>query len=93
MPKVTRKGQVTIPRAIRELLGLKAGDSVDFVPVKDHVQVMRSPRGIDELYGSLRAYGKRMKGKSDKQVMEEVMRKVAYEAAREGLPARRKRTS
>ena len=30
MPKVTRKGQVTIPKEIREKLGVKPGSSVRF---------------------------------------------------------------
>ena len=30
MPKVTRKGQVTIPKEIREKLGVKSGSSVRF---------------------------------------------------------------
>ena len=30
MPKITRKGQVTIPKKVRHLLGLKAGSEVDF---------------------------------------------------------------
>ena len=30
MPKVTQKGQVTIPRDIRLLLGIKTGDEVVF---------------------------------------------------------------
>ena len=31
MPRITKKGQVTIPKEIREALGLKRGDSVEFV--------------------------------------------------------------
>jgi len=30
MPKVTSKGQVTIPRQIREAIGIKAGSKVKF---------------------------------------------------------------
>ncbi|MBN9064680.1 MAG: AbrB/MazE/SpoVT family DNA-binding domain-containing protein [Rhizobiales bacterium] len=29
---VTSKGQITIPASVREALGLKAGDRVEFVP-------------------------------------------------------------
>jgi AbrB family looped-hinge helix DNA binding protein len=31
MPKVTTKGQVTIPKPIRERLGIDPGDEVEFV--------------------------------------------------------------
>lgn len=30
MPKITSKGQVTIPRKIRQLLGIAPGDQVEF---------------------------------------------------------------
>ena len=30
MPKVTRKGQVTIPKKIREAIGIKPGSEVNF---------------------------------------------------------------
>ncbi|WP_256477259.1 AbrB/MazE/SpoVT family DNA-binding domain-containing protein [Haloferax sp. AB510] len=30
MPRVTTKGQVTIPKAIREALGIEPGDEVEF---------------------------------------------------------------
>lgn len=31
MPRITKKEQVTVPKEIREALGLKRGDSVEFV--------------------------------------------------------------
>ena len=35
MPKVTSKGQVTIPKRVRDYLGLKPGSDVEFVLVGD----------------------------------------------------------
>lgn len=32
---VTSKGQLTVPKSIREALGLRAGDKVNFVLMKD----------------------------------------------------------
>lgn len=92
--RVTVKGQVTIPKRIREVLGLRPGDLVEFIIVDGHIHVRLAPKsGIEASYGALGAYAKGMKGRSEKAIMEEVRRKVAYEAAREGLPARRKRSS
>ena len=34
MPRVTAKGQVTIPKAVREDLGIRPGDEVDFVEIE-----------------------------------------------------------
>jgi antitoxin PrlF len=32
MPRITRKGQVTIPKRIRDLMGLKTGSEIEFEP-------------------------------------------------------------
>lgn len=38
---LTAQGQTTIPKAIREHLGLEPGDSIRFFLMDDHVQMMR----------------------------------------------------
>jgi AbrB family looped-hinge helix DNA binding protein len=45
---VTSKGQVTIPRAVRQSLGIRQGSTVEFLVVGDHVEmrVVRSPQTI-----------------------------------------------
>jgi AbrB family looped-hinge helix DNA binding protein len=43
---VTSKGQITLPKAIRNLLRLDAGDRVDFV-VSDDGTVVRRPATVD----------------------------------------------
>lgn len=42
--RLTDKGQVTIPVAIRNHLGLRPGDEVEFVVDGDSVRVVRSTR-------------------------------------------------
>ena len=42
MPRLTAKGQVTIPKPIREYLGLRPGSEVEFVPGQDGQIVVRS---------------------------------------------------
>ncbi|HSJ51726.1 MAG TPA: AbrB/MazE/SpoVT family DNA-binding domain-containing protein [Actinomycetota bacterium] len=53
---VTVKGQVTIPKEIRDRLGIRPGDRVEFVLERGvarlRKQVPRDP--IDALYGSLK---------------------------------------
>ena len=55
---LTSKGQITLPKAIRALLRLGAGDRVDFV-VKDDGTVVLRPATIDvrELKGVLHRKG------------------------------------
>lgn len=43
---LTSKGQVTIPKAIRDLLGLKAGSAVDFVVAEDGRVVLSPARQV-----------------------------------------------
>ena len=46
--KVMAKGQVTIPKRIRELLNLENGDYVTFVVNNDKVQIQNSKAFIEE---------------------------------------------
>lgn len=51
---MTSKGQVTVPRAIRERLGLKSGDRMAFTMLSDGTVVMRPrTRRLADLAGSL----------------------------------------
>lgn len=52
---VTSKGQITIPKEIREQLNLKTGDKVDFVPSNDgkwYIQPATQP--VEKLFGFLK---------------------------------------
>jgi AbrB family looped-hinge helix DNA binding protein len=51
---MTTKGQVTVPREIRDRLGLKSGDKMAFTLLSDGTIVMRPKRRrLAELAGSL----------------------------------------
>jgi AbrB family looped-hinge helix DNA binding protein len=41
--RLTEKGQVTIPQRVRERLGLRPGDEVDFVVEGDTARIVRHP--------------------------------------------------
>ena len=47
MPKITSKGQVTIPKRIRDYLGLKPGSEVDFGYGGDGMIVLKAAAGLD----------------------------------------------
>ena len=57
MPALTQKGQVTIPKAVRQLLGVQTGDEVEFVVRGGRVELQRAARGHQSAYGLLRAAG------------------------------------
>ncbi|MBL8346262.1 MAG: AbrB/MazE/SpoVT family DNA-binding domain-containing protein [Rubrivivax sp.] len=51
---MTTKGQVTVPREIRDRLGLKSGDKMTFTMLSDGTIVMRpKTRRLADLAGSL----------------------------------------
>jgi AbrB family looped-hinge helix DNA binding protein len=55
---VTSKGQVTIPKEVRQQLGIRQGSRIEFSLVGDHVEirVKSSPTGIpDSGFGMLKS--------------------------------------
>lgn len=85
--KVSSKGQITLPKEIRDLLGLKPGSAVGFHIAADGVRIESvSEKQARALAGSLKRYAK--KRVPDDQVLEKVKEEVAGEAAREGLHSR-----
>jgi antitoxin PrlF len=90
---VTSKGQITIPKRVRDALGIKSGTLVEFV-LEDGRAVM-SPvlGGVDALYGSLNKHIRKGRRIPDEVVMDQVRNEVAHAAAVEGRPRRHKRSS
>ncbi|MFC1582507.1 AbrB/MazE/SpoVT family DNA-binding domain-containing protein [Planctomycetota bacterium] len=53
---VTTKGQVTIPKKIRDQLHLKSGDKVDFILEKDgSARMLPVSQSIDSIVGIVKA--------------------------------------
>ena len=55
---VTSKGQVTIPKGVRQHLGIRQGSRIEFALVADHVEmrVKHSPTGLhDSGFGMLKS--------------------------------------
>ena len=51
--KITSKGQVTIPKAVREAMGLEEGDYLVFEPEDDRIIVRRADLAPDEDFETL----------------------------------------
>jgi antitoxin PrlF len=55
---ITSKGQVTIPKAVRDSLRLRAGDRIDFVVRSDDEALLRrATRSVDDVFGKLHRPG------------------------------------
>jgi len=77
---ITSKGQVTIPRKVREHLRLGAGDKVDFVIEVDGSVLVRPLAGsVRELFGFLRRPGPAV---SVRQMDEALVDQLSQENAR-----------
>jgi len=58
--KLTSKGQITVPKRIREALRLGPGDRIEFsAGASGQVVVRAKTRSITELYGVLKRPGRR----------------------------------
>ena len=53
--RISSRGQMTIPKAIREHLGVKAGDRVKFFVHPDGTVVLLPKRPLKELRGMLKS--------------------------------------
>lgn len=69
---LTGKGQTTIPREVRNALGLKPGDRIVYLVEDDAVRMKTARRTIDELHGCfpVRGRGKRMTAQSMRNAFE-----------------------
>jgi len=82
--KVSKKGQVTIPKPIREKLDIKNEGAVLFIVENGEVKIQGVPKkSVDELAGSLSKYVQGHKPLKD--MREEAKKKVAKSAMVEGL--------
>ncbi len=81
--KISAKGQVTLPKKVRQALNVERGERVLFV-VSDQTVVLQAmgPSSAEALAGSLTRYAKL--GKPVGEARGIVKREVARAAAREG---------
>ena len=68
--RLTSKGQVTIPKDVRERLGLRAGDEIEFVEDDDGFRVHKSV--VDSPFRKYRGYLEHLAGCSSDQLMQEL---------------------
>jgi antitoxin PrlF len=83
--KISKKGQITIPKSIRKKLNIDKDGGVLFLVEKDEVRIKGIPAGqVEQLAGSLKKYAPSYVPLS--HVREKIKEKIADEAANEGLP-------
>ncbi len=78
--RITSKGQITLPKAIRDKLSLKAGGKVRFV-IRDDAVFIEVPKhkSVLDWYGAVKTANRH----DPKKVRERVRRTIAEETVRE----------
>jgi AbrB family looped-hinge helix DNA binding protein len=71
MPRVTQKGQVTIPRQIRLMLSIKTGDEIIFEMDKDNV-VLKKKTTADRNFEKYVGFLSHLKGKKPEDIIEQL---------------------
>jgi len=71
---VTRKGQVTIPKGVREALGAKPGDRVEFIVEAGSVKLIKVEEERDPLMGAVGLFEEveLWKGRRSEEIMREL---------------------
>ena len=69
MPRVTQKGQVTIPRPIRSVLGINTGDEVVFEMEKNKI-ILKKKNKVDRNFEKYVGFLSHLKGKRPDEIVE-----------------------
>jgi AbrB family looped-hinge helix DNA binding protein len=68
--RITSKGQVTIPRAVREAMGLRPGDEVEFVAVDGGYRIRKVLRASP--FARYRGYLMRLAGQDPDRLIQDL---------------------
>ena len=71
MPRVTQKGQVTIPRPIRSMLGINTGDEVVFEMEKNKV-VLKKKAAVYRNFEKYVGFLSHLKGKRPDDIVKQL---------------------
>ena len=72
---ITSKGQITIPKSVRDSLHLRSGDKVAFViRGQDEALLKRATRSVDQVFGKLYTPGQA--GKTVVEMNEAIARRM-----------------
>ena len=50
---ISTKGQITLPKKIRNAHNLQSGDEVEIISINDIIQILPRNRSVKDLFGSL----------------------------------------
>lgn len=68
--KVTSKGQITIPKEVRDRLGLRPGDEVEFVEDSEGMRIQKEV--AESPFAQYRGYLKKLRASDPDELVEEM---------------------
>lgn len=68
--KVTTKGQITVPKSVREHLGIEPGDEVEFIEDDGQFRVRRRPTG--STFARYRGLLKHLRGQASDEIVKDL---------------------
>ena len=68
--RMTEKGQITIPKDLRESLGLRPGDHVEFRALKKGLEVRKQAK--PGRFAQYKGFLRHLKGKMSKELLDEM---------------------
>lgn len=77
---LTKKSQITLPKQVREFLGVKPGEEITFVIEDDTVKIMPVKSKLEENFGKVKPI---QKPEDFKQIREFVEKEIADESMKE----------
>ena len=66
--RLTAKGQITIPKALRERLGLRSGDAIEFIEVEGGLLVQKQQSASP--FAQYRGYLRHLRGEDPDTLLE-----------------------
>jgi len=67
---MTEKGQITIPKALRDRLGLRPGDEIEFVEMEGSLRIQK--RLTESPFARYRGYLRHLKGQHPDSLVEDM---------------------
>jgi antitoxin PrlF len=77
---LTKKSQITLPKQVREFLGVKPGEQITFVIEDNSVKIMPVKSKLEENFGKVKPI---QKPEDFKQIREFVEKEIAEESMKE----------
>ena len=76
---LTKKFQITLPKKIREILGVKSGERIGFIVEGNEVKIFPLKSKLEENFGKLKAVSKPEKFNEIREFVEEEIAKNVIE--------------